>query len=285
MATDVENHVLTCPCCQITAATNRAALPIQEVSPVTDLGAHWHLDLAGPFTAYDAVRDPGTGHPTRDNTSTNTDARQYYVFIAVEAVSRWTKLLVIPDKTANSTAQALYTSILSRYGNFRSLTSDNGDEWAGPFHRLLISLGIRHISTPHPDTRKATASLCPRYAKPSVPLRSFAGSNLARGCVPYQKYSTRSTCTVPELPVTNRTNSGTDANLIQSQDWSDTFRTIRRQASPTLSGTLDLFQTDRKTFMIKFNGKGNSLSSYKRTRVTARNRQYTAPVRYKTELV
>ena len=40
MATDVENHVLTCPSCQITAATNRAALPIQEVSPVTDLGAH-----------------------------------------------------------------------------------------------------------------------------------------------------------------------------------------------------------------------------------------------------
>ena len=219
MATDVENHVLTCPSCQITAATNRAALPIQEVSPVTDLGAHWHLDLAGPFTAYDAVRDPSTGHPTRDNTSTNTDARQYYVFIAVEAVSRWTELLVIPDKTANSTAQALYTSILSRHGNFRSLTTVATMEMSGQDHSTGYSFRlVSVISTPHPDTRKATVSLSPRYAKPSVPWRSFAGSNLARGCVPYPKYSTRSTCTVPELPGTNRTNSGTDANLIQSQD-------------------------------------------------------------------
>lgn len=110
-----------------------------------ELGAHWHFDLAGPFTASDA--NVGSG------TSPHMPA-QYYVFIAVEAVSRWTELLVIPDKSAYHTSQALYTSVLSRHGNIKSITSDNGDEWGGPFHRLLISLGIKHIHTAprHPQS-------------------------------------------------------------------------------------------------------------------------------------
>lgn len=174
---------------------------------MNELGAHWHLDLAGPFTAYGTESDTGT------NTGT-----QYYVFIAVEAVSRWTELLVIPDKSAIHTAQALYTSVLSRHGNLKSLTSDNGDEWAGPFHRLLISLGIKHIHTAprHPQsngiaesavrkTKRTLEKLCREQpsgwirALPKVQYAINMHKTRATGHMPYELMYGRKPHTIPGL--------------------------------------------------------------------------------------
>ena len=64
--------------------------------------------------------------------------KQVYIFVAVEAFTRWVEVQIIPHKTAECTAEACRTLILSRYGSPAQIVTDRGNEWKGEFEDLLF---------------------------------------------------------------------------------------------------------------------------------------------------
>lgn len=131
MGQQVAQHIKDCDRCQRARVSFNQQLHVLHSLPVEGMFYRWGVDLAGPF----GVSSGGNN----------------YIFLAVEYFSKHIELVPIPNKTAESTSKAFLHSVLARFGAPAEVVSDNGGEWKGCFHDLLVHHFIdhRYISPNH----------------------------------------------------------------------------------------------------------------------------------------
>ena len=59
-----------------------------------------------------------------------------YLFVATDVFSRWVEAVPMPSKESWRTAQALWCSVISRWGKPAWVTTDNGKEFEGEFEAV-----------------------------------------------------------------------------------------------------------------------------------------------------
>ena len=149
MTQDIKEHLNSCHECQLARAHLSQPAPVKEADPVL-FGQHWHMDLLGPFAIPVSPHDShgkAKGQPAPSPIT-------YHVFVAVEALSRWTELVIIRDKTPESTTFAFYQSVMCRHGLPATITTDRGGEFASVFDGMCNNFHIVHRRTAprHPQS-------------------------------------------------------------------------------------------------------------------------------------
>ena len=133
---DIKGHIRSCHPCQMDKAAMPLKAPPQEGAQYSP-GQEWHVDLSGPhkFT----VEDPNNPGKNREHS--------YYVLVMVERFSRWTELVVLPNKESESIAFGVYQGLLCRHGTPDIIVSDRGSEFTQHFHDLCLRFRILHKRT------------------------------------------------------------------------------------------------------------------------------------------
>ena len=74
--------------------------------------------------------------------------------ICIEHFTKWVELIALPDKSSKSTAHALFTHVLSRFGAPRDIITDQGAEFEGAFTDLLVGHRVTHrtAAREHPQS-------------------------------------------------------------------------------------------------------------------------------------
>ncbi|KAF3927492.1 Protease [Arthrobotrys entomopaga] len=127
----IKMHISACKACNRFAKSDTIAAP--GYSPrAEDVFAHWNVDHAGPFP-----KDAVTGCE--------------YVILVVCQLSRWAEAAQVPDTSAVTTANWLYTNIICRYGSPISITSDMGPAFANQVIEQLCARmqSEKRFSTPY----------------------------------------------------------------------------------------------------------------------------------------
>ena len=87
--------------------------------------------------------------------SVTTSRGNRYVFVIVDCFTRWTEAFPLPDKTAQSVADALFNQVFCRFGMPAVIHSDQGREFENKILQELCLLGGSHKTktTPyHPES-------------------------------------------------------------------------------------------------------------------------------------
>jgi hypothetical protein len=128
MWVDVERVVRECPVCDRARAAPVLNQPYLTSLPIRGLGYRWQVDLFGPLPE-------------------SPDGCKY-VFVAIEAFSKWVEAIPIKTKTSDEAAAAMLT-LIARYGACAEVVTDQGREFEGTFQELLTQCGIDHRRTSH----------------------------------------------------------------------------------------------------------------------------------------
>ena len=130
----VYDYCKSCHDCQINKRPHGFKYGLMTIPKTYSIGEKWFLDTCGPFP----ISDLGNRH----------------IIIAMESYTRWVVADASPDTTADS-IQTFLTKIITTYGCFRYLITDN----AKAFHSLTMKslserVGYKHIfTTPyHPQS-------------------------------------------------------------------------------------------------------------------------------------
>jgi hypothetical protein len=147
MYKDVLHHIKECDSCvRLRAAFAKDTPNALQPLPILGMFFRWHVDLCGPFPlCYD---EDGV-------------VQQVYLFVAVEAFTRWIEVKVIVRKDAECTTEACRELIFSRYGSPAQIVTDRGPEWRGEFDELLFKNYVDHAITRgyHPQANGAVEKI------------------------------------------------------------------------------------------------------------------------------
>uniref|UniRef100_A0A8R1EML3 RNA-directed DNA polymerase n=4 Tax=Caenorhabditis japonica TaxID=281687 RepID=A0A8R1EML3_CAEJA len=124
---DIENLVRNCVDCQA-AAKNPVKTTLEPWPASSSPFERVHIDYAGPINGI-------------------------YYLVVVDSFSKWPEILPTKSITATATI-ALLIPIFARFGNPKTLVSDNGTQFtASEFATFCASRGIRHLRSPpfHPQ--------------------------------------------------------------------------------------------------------------------------------------
>uniref|UniRef100_A0A8R1HNW0 RNA-directed DNA polymerase n=1 Tax=Caenorhabditis japonica TaxID=281687 RepID=A0A8R1HNW0_CAEJA len=128
MDKDTEQIVRNCTDCQA-AAKNPVKTTLEPWPATSSPFERVHIDYAGPIN-------------------------DTYYLVVIDSYSKWTEIL--PTKSITTTATiTLLNPIFARYGNPRTLVSDNGTQFtSSKFTKFCTSRGIRHLRSPpfHPQS-------------------------------------------------------------------------------------------------------------------------------------
>jgi len=111
-----------CKHCVVCAKFHRGKPPKQSFLKPIDCGAvneRWHCDLSGPYPASNGFR---------------------YICVCVDAFSRYLVATPIRDKSAMSVAKVLVRDVITKFGCFRSLQTDNGKEYQNEILQHICEL-------------------------------------------------------------------------------------------------------------------------------------------------
>ncbi|KAL2628582.1 hypothetical protein R1flu_013268 [Riccia fluitans] len=116
---DCDKYKDTCDGCQRVGPLEQYCRPPLKVSEITGPFKKWGLDFVGPI--YPAASN---GHR--------------YLLVATDYATKWVEAASLPDCTARSTAEFLYSYILARYGCPEELISDQGSHFVSQAIKCLI---------------------------------------------------------------------------------------------------------------------------------------------------
>ena len=155
LAHDVTTFITNCGSCQ--RVKDRKALKTKSFltpwEPVTAKNVRIGIDLTGPYQSLD--------HSTCKDCDTNCKPRKItkFVMTIIDHFSGYCEFVVIPDKTAESTAKGLWSGWLCRHGNVQTILVDGGREWRNSLWTILTNhYGIKlTITSPiHPESNGFT---------------------------------------------------------------------------------------------------------------------------------
>jgi hypothetical protein len=128
--------VSECEHCQRVKATfNKQEAELHPLS-IEGFCYRWSVDLAGPF------------QPVTQQGNT-------YVMIAIEHYTKHLEAITLPNNQSATVAFAFAHNVLARFGSCAEVVTDNGAEFQGDFHELLVSNLIDHrfTSALHPQAK------------------------------------------------------------------------------------------------------------------------------------
>ena len=133
---DIRNWISTCEVCLSKKPPNRTIrAPLQPIPPQPYLDT-WAADYVGPI------------QPSSPNGNS-------YVLVLTEYSTRWCEAIPVRSKLATELAQVLVSHIISRFGTFSRLITDQGRSFESQVMKELCSLlGIERVRTTayHPQT-------------------------------------------------------------------------------------------------------------------------------------
>ncbi|KAL2609075.1 hypothetical protein R1flu_027648 [Riccia fluitans] len=116
---DCDKYKDTCDECQRTGSPEQYRRPPLRVSEVTGPFKKWGLDFVGPI------------YPTASNS-------HRYLLVTTDYTTKWVEVASLPDCTARSIAEFLYSHILARYGCPEELISDQGSNFVNQAIKCLM---------------------------------------------------------------------------------------------------------------------------------------------------
>jgi len=143
MYTFLHDHVTSCFTCQMVKGNNHPNRTPVGALPVVPPGERWIADYHGPFPV--SIGD------------------KRYILVFVNSASLWPEMVAVPDTSAETTVQALFECVISRYGFPKeiSLQTDNGSGFIARLTALCCkTFGIKqYFSTPyHPQPQTKVES-------------------------------------------------------------------------------------------------------------------------------
>ena len=138
----VANYVKACPNCQMAKGKKPPPSPLQSLPICLGRNERVHIDLFGPM-------------------KTKSASGNIYVMVITDAFSKWTELVAIPDKTAETVAQAFMHRWVCKFSVPLLIVTDNGREFANQVLTDLCGLlGITHNKTSayHPQSNSSAES-------------------------------------------------------------------------------------------------------------------------------
>ena len=127
MQSQVKKWQADCETCRRARHEQKASESELQSLPVRELGYRWSLDILGEL--------PISRRGKR------------YVLVMIEHVSKWVEAVALPAKSAAAVAQHFLQLVLARFGACAEVLTDQGREFKGAFHQLLLACKIRHRNT------------------------------------------------------------------------------------------------------------------------------------------
>jgi len=135
LAADVTAFCRSCLPCQRAKVTRQPAAPVQPIDIPGRRFSHIHVDLVGPL-------------PTSKEGFS-------YLLTVMDRSTRWLEAVPLASVTAQSTADALVSTWISRFGVPEQVTSDRGVQFVSAIWKVLCTrLGIKQSFTTayHPQS-------------------------------------------------------------------------------------------------------------------------------------
>lgn len=144
MYTDSLQYIASCEVCQ---QSKRPSHPIKaplHPMPIEDAFGRWHMDFAGPLP------------PTSEG--------HKYILVLVDSLTKWTEAFSLPNQSAKTVADVLYSQIFTRYGPPVSLITDRGQNFMSTLvSEICKRFGVKRIFTSsyHPQTNSQVERFWP----------------------------------------------------------------------------------------------------------------------------
>jgi transposase InsO family protein len=128
MRSDIEAHCKSCPTClAVNTPPHSKPAPMGKLPTATEFNHRVHIDLLGMLPL---------------------DHGNKYLLVMQDAHTKWVELCPITDKSAESAANAIMTSWITRHGCMQNLISDQGREFVNKIMSELCNrLNINHQTT------------------------------------------------------------------------------------------------------------------------------------------
>jgi transposase InsO family protein len=143
MDKEINDHLKTCDKCQKTKKLKKpTSNELQPLPQCTAPNQRVHIDLFGP------LKTSATG--------------KKYIMVMTDAFSKLAELVAIPNKEAQTVAEALFNRWICRYGLPEEILSDGGKEFCNDTVNLMLKMmNIKKTTTSpyHPQTN-AQAEVC-----------------------------------------------------------------------------------------------------------------------------
>ena len=129
MHNDVSTHIKNCPDCQkVTTRDHPHKQPLKPLPQPANINHRVHIDLFGPLAT--------------------SERKNNYILVMTDAFSKMCELVPIPNKEAQTVADAIFDTWICRYGTPEEIVTDNGKEFCNQIsEKLFAKLQILHSTT------------------------------------------------------------------------------------------------------------------------------------------
>ncbi|KAJ4441307.1 hypothetical protein ANN_11161 [Periplaneta americana] len=128
MRSDVENYVANCMSCCERKIGKHPVAPLQEFGEVVKPFELVSMDILGPFS--------------------KTTSGNVYLLTFMDAFTKWSEAIPIPDQTAETVAREFVTKIIARHGTPKQVLTDQGRNFVSTlFKEVCKLLRIKKIQT------------------------------------------------------------------------------------------------------------------------------------------